>query len=63
MAKQNISPKKATELLEHLVNNNNKSVDEKAPVEFLKLAKILRAAPSEVMNSLWDQHRSFSQYR
>lgn len=55
--------KKANKLLESLVKNNSKRVDENAPLEFLKLAKILRASSREVMNSLWDQHSRSSQYR
>lgn len=60
---QNVSHKKATVLLEALANNNNHTIDPKASLEFVKLARILRAASGDVTENLWAKYSHLQSHR
>ncbi|XP_075326632.1 vitellogenin-1-like [Odontesthes bonariensis] len=51
------------ELLDHLVTHNVESVNAHAPLKFLELIQILRAARYEDLAMSWDEYRQMSSHR
>ncbi|XP_075341558.1 vitellogenin-1-like [Odontesthes bonariensis] len=51
------------ELLDHLVTHNVESVNAHAPLKFLELIQILRAARYEDLVMSWDEYRQMSSHR
>lgn len=51
------------ELLNHLVAHNVETVHEDAPLKFLELIQVLRAARFEDLQMLWRQYRNRPTYR
>ncbi|XP_045904896.1 LOW QUALITY PROTEIN: vitellogenin-like [Micropterus dolomieu] len=51
------------EILNHLVANNMERVHEDAPLKFLELIQVARAASSEDLEMLWSQYRTKPAYR
>lgn len=51
------------EVLNHLITHNVERVHEDAPLKFLELIQLLRAAQFEDLEMLWRQYRNKPAYR
>lgn len=51
------------EILNDMITNNAERVHEDAPLKFLELIQLLRAARLEDMEQLWSQYRNKPAYR
>lgn len=51
------------EVLNHLVAHNVERVHDDAPVKFLELIQLLRAARFEDLEKIWNQFRTRATYR
>lgn len=51
------------EILNHMITNNAERVYEDAPLKFLELIQLLRAARLEDLEQLWSQYRNKPAYR